>query len=410
MNEPVLFLPAPKTPPRRKFGRTAVNLALFGILFFGSLASGNIFLQYSHALAEDAKIIRPLPPIEVSEPLFATFENDFVKVVAKMSVDGAKEFPPQPFAEQKIGIYIHMNNIANANFLAREIAKLEKLENPAIVFDVKGSFVYFDSDSAIAEKYGLVKSLYDLPEIIEQFDAAGIYSIARVIALKDPELATRNSEVWLNGKYSGVPVPEWVNPTNAEVLEYNREIIGEIVAAGVDEINLDFMRYPDKYTSAFLGLTGTEKIANILDFVKMARTEIKSQNPSAVLSVNTFAILAWDFGKSEAALGQDIRWLAEYADIIAPMLYPATFSRDNPNYFLSGKSFEYSTVFLTLEKYKNILGADAKKLRPWIQGYYATEKQIRDQIDAVADAGVAGFTVWDIQNDYSETYKILAEN
>ena len=410
MNEPLLLLPAPKTPLRRKFGRAALDLVLFGILFFGSLTGGNIFLQYSEALAEDAKIIRARPPIEIAEPLFAAFENDFEKVVAKMSVDAAEKFPPRPFAEQKIGVYIHMNNIANENFLAAEIAKLEKLENPAVVFDVKGSFVYFDSDSAIAKKYGLVKSIYDLPEIVEQFKSAEIYSIARVIALKDPQLATRNSAVWLTNPRSGKPVPEWVDPANAEVLEYNREIISEIVAAGVDEINLDFVRYPDKFTSEFLGMTGAEKIENILNFIKMARAEIKSQNPNTILSVDTFAILAWDFGASEAALGQDIRWLAKYADIIAPMLYPATFSRDNPNYFLRGKSFEYSTVFLTLEKYKNILGEDAGKLRPWIQGYYSTEKQIRDQIAAVADAGVAGFTVWDIQNDYSEFFKILAGN
>jgi len=410
MAPPTLFLPAPKeTSPHHKFWRAIFNFAIFIVLLFGSLTGGNIFLQYSETLAESAKIIRPRPPIEIVEPLFAAFKNDFEKIIAKMSVDAIAEFPPLPPAERKIGVYIHMNNIANENFLAHEIAKLKKLPNPAIVFDVKGSLVYFNSDSEIAKKYGLVKSIFDLPAIIEQFNSAGIYSIARVIAVKDPQFATRNPAVWLTNPRSGAPVPEWVDPANAEVLEYNRQIISEIVAAGVDEINLDFVRYPDKFTSAFLEMTGEEKIANILNFVKMARTEIKSQNPNAILSVDTFAILAWDFGKSESALGQDIRELAKLADIIAPMLYPATFSRENPNYFLRGESFEYSTVFLTLKKYKNILGKDSRKLRPWIQGYFSSEKEIREQIEAVFDSGICGFTVWDIQNDYSETYKILGE-
>lgn len=373
-------------------------------------------MEYTLAVENGtAKELSFSPATKIYEGVYAAFESDVDRGIKRLAFDALPEMnlPPSAIArreaEKKIGVYIHMNNTANEKFRTKEIAKLQEIEHSTVVFDVKGSFVYFETNSEIAKKYGLAKSLYDLPQIVEELESAGIYTIARVIAVKDPQLAVRSPHTWLRSPWSSEPVPEWVDPTNDEVLEYNRQIISEIVAAGVDEINLDFIRYPDKFTSQWLGISGEEKIKNILNFVTMAREAIDSQKMDAVLSVDTFAILPWDDGRTAAALGQDITQLAEIADIIAPMLYPATFSRDNPKYYLKKQSHEYSTVFLTLKKYEEVLGENAKKLRPWIQGYYTTEQQMRDQIAAVFDAGICGFTVWDIQNDYTETYEILGE-
>lgn len=390
------------------------TFALFFSLLASILAGGNIFFEYTLAVENgQAEDIFLTPSPAIYDGVYAAFQDEAERGVERLVLDSVPEIElmPDPIArrepEQKIGVYIHMNNIANKNFLAAEIAELGKIQDAAIIFDVKGSFVYFDSNSEIAKKYGLKKPLYDLPAIVTQLESAGIYTIARVITVKDPEFAFKNPQVWLKNPWTNVPVPEWVDPANVEVLEYNRQVISEIVAAGVDEINLDFVRYPDKFTSAWLGISGEEKMKNILNFVKMAREAIDAQKLNAVLSVDTFAVLPWDGGATEAALGQDMRQLGELADIIAPMLYPATFSRDNPNYFLKGESFEYSTVYLTLRKYQEALGENSYKLRPWIQGYYNSEKEISEQIKGVFAAGVCGFTVWDIQNDYTEVYKIL---
>gem|GEM_PF-2644932 len=401
--------------------RRIAGFALFFCVLAMSLSGGNLFLEYTQALQNEGEIVMEnYPAREIYKPLFASFQNEYERAIEKIVVDSIPEIeishpaspppPPEPLAEQKIGVYLHMNNTANPKVFRAEIEQLKKFENAALVFDVKGSYVYFDSNSATAKKYGLIKPLFELPEIIEELKTEGIYTIARVITVKDSEFSWKNQNVKLwNPKTGGVAI-EWVDPANPEVLEYNREIISEILAAGIDEINLDFIRYPDKFTSNFLGITSAEKIENITNFVKMARETIDAEKPETILSVNTFAILAWDGDASEQSLGQDVVALAEFADIIAPMLYPNTFSRDNPNYSLAGKSFEYSTVFLTLEKYRELLGEeDAKKLRPWIQGYYTTKKNMTDQIEAVYDAGVCGFTVWDIKNDYSNFYKILQE-
>jgi hypothetical protein len=397
--------------------RRIFSFSLFFIILSLSLNGGNLFIQYTQALQNpnklQAAILKTkLDSPQIYRPLLASVHKEIKKEVQKMALDTRLE-PEAPlpsiFAERKVGVYLHMNNIANSKVFDAEVEKLTKLENAAIVFDVKGSFVYFDSKSALAKKYGLVKPLYDLPQILAELKSAEIYTIARVISLKDDVFANQNLAVRLWNSDKTNFVPEWVDPTNSEVLGYNREIITEIIVAGIDEINLDFVRYPDKFTSEWIGISGEEKIQNVLDFVKMVRQTIDSESPATILSVNTFAILGWDLEENAAALGQDIQKMAPLVDIIAPMLYPSTFSRGNQKYFLDEKSFEYSTVFQTLQKYSELLGEDSVKLRPWIQGYYTTQQQMVDQIEAVYDAGFCGFTIWDIQNDYSESYEILGE-
>ena len=402
--------------------RRIAGFVLFFCILAMSLGGGNLFFEYTQALQSsdenkiEIKVIQKVP-LEIYQPLFATFQEEHEKVIMRAVMDSIPKNekvirpspPPKPAAEKKIGVYLHMNNTANPKALDLEIEELKGFENSALVFDVKGSYVYFPANSEIAKKYGLIKPLYDLPEIIEKLKSEGIYTIARVISIKDGVFANENPEVKLWNKTKTGFATEWVDPANLEVLDYNREVIYEILTAGIDEINLDFIRYPTKFTSEFLGITGEEKIQNVSNFVKMVRMAIDSKKPNTILSVNTFAILGWDHEENSKALGQDIIEIAELADIIAPMLYPNTFSNGNPNYYLEGESFEYSTVYQTLKKYEELLGEDSKKLRPWIQGYYTTNKNMVDQVEAVYDAGFCGFTIWDIFNNYKASYYALEE-
>ncbi len=410
-------LPELNTFEKTQKRRGVVDFVLFFCMLAISLSGGNLFFEYTQALQNESEIVLKSPPShKIYKPLFAAFHEEYEKTIMKTTVDALPKnekinfsLPLRPASEKKIGVYLHMNNTANPKVLDSEIEKLKKMENPALVFDVKGSFVYFSANSAIAKKYDLVKPLYDLPEILAKLKSSGIYTIARVISLKDDVFINQNPAVRLWNFNKTKFVPEWVDPTNPEVWDYNREIITEIIAAGIDEINLDFVRYPDRFTGEFLGITGEEKIQNVSNFVKMVRETIDEKNPQTILSVNTFAILGWDHEENAEALGQDVIALAKFADIIAPMLYPSTFSRDNPNYFLEGKSFEYSTVYQTLKKYEELLGENSKKLRPWIQGYYMTKKNMTDQIEAVYDAGFCGFTIWNIFNNYEASYGALEE-
>lgn len=380
-----------------------ISFGVFFLILQINLTAGNSFIELAEASSQAAI---QLPPTKIYQPLVAAIQDEYETQWKEMEIAHALR------GENKAGVYIHMNNIANQKFLKPEIEELKQFKNASVIFDVKGSFVYFATDSAIAKKYGLVKPLYDLPAIIQQFKAAGIYTIARVIAVKDSEFYWKDSAVALKSPYTGNVVAEWVDPANSEVLDYNREVISEILDAGIDEINLDFIRYPDKVTNNFLGITSEEKMANIENFVKRVREVIDSKPTKAIFSIDTFAIVGLDFDANAGPLGQNVKALAPYVDIIAPMLYPSTFGEEtvyyDPKFDKGGRS--YSLVKKTLLAYKQLLGEEeAHKLRPWIQGYYMGKGDLIQQIKGVYDAGYCGFLVWNIFNDYTLTYAAMNE-
>jgi len=46
-------------------------------------------------------------------------------------------------------------------------------------------------------------------------------------------------------KHLGVPTSPWVLPTEAEAVSYNLAIAQEVEGLGVDEIQFDYIRFPD---------------------------------------------------------------------------------------------------------------------------------------------------------------------
>ena len=138
----------------------------------------------------------------------------------------------------------------------------------------------------------------------------------------------------------------------------------------------------------------------------MARETIDEYHPSTKLGISTFAILGWNYPVNLEPLGQDFVRFAPMLDIISPMAYPQTFSVGA--YYSPGVnpgSRDYYLVYRTLVGYQKLLGPEhAKKIRPWIQGYYATAQRTKDQIQAVYDAGHCGFTFWNANNNYGPVY------
>jgi hypothetical protein len=194
-------------------------------------------------------------------------------------------------------------------------------------------------------------------------------------------------------------------------LQYNREILEDLVQSGIDEINLDYIRYPTEYAQADIGLTGSERAQHVSAFVRMAREVIDTSGKNVRLGISTYAILGWNFPLNFESVGQDIPNLANIVDVISPMAYPSTFSihayydptRDKG-------SRMYHLVKKTLLGYRDLVGVEnAYKIRPWIQGYGVTEKNMHDQMQAVFDADLCGFTVWSASNAYGLTYRAMGK-
>jgi len=314
-------------------------------------------------------------------------------------------------AQRVKGIYLNINNTKNAEFATTVIQKTKQRGLSTIVFDVKERYVYFNSEHGeIAKDAGLVLSLYDLKALIVEAKKEGIYTIARYVAVKDKALGDALPETRIKHPITGARLDsEWVEPSNVTVLEYNRQLITEVAKAGVDEINLDYIRYPTDNIAALSNMTTAEKVVHLEAFVRMARRAIDTVGYDTKLGISTYAILGWYYDSSLINTAQDVKRFAPFVDVISPMAYPGTFAEGayfNPA--LHPRSRMYYLVHRTLEGYKEVLGEEhAWKLRPWIQGYYTTANDMVEQMDAVYAAGLCGFTVWSQGNYYGSLYSGL---
>lgn len=313
-------------------------------------------------------------------------------------------------ADNKVGIYLTASSIGRKKFFEDSVDDLRAASGSAIVMDVKGSAVYFHSAAPLANDVGLVRPLYDLPEILQRLHGSGVYVIGRFVSIKDAGLTTKKPDTRIKDPVSGrVLSQDWVDPSDETAITYNSEVVCELARAGIDEINLDYIRFSTAEFGALRAYSGEEKADRVEVFIRAIRNEINRCGPQTKLGLSTFAILGWNYPVNMETLGQDFVRFAPLVDIISPMAYPATFAEGA--YYVPGKdprSRMYFLVYRTLTGYAELLGPEhAHKIRPWIQGYGVTTKNMKDQIDAVYDAGACGYTVWNANNAYAPTYAAM---
>ncbi len=313
-------------------------------------------------------------------------------------------------SDNKVGIYLTASSIGRKKFFEGSIDDLRAASGSAIVMDVKGSAVYFHSAAPMANDVGLVRPLYDLPEILQRLHGSGVYVIGRFVSIKDAGLTAKKPETRIKDPVSGkVLSQEWVDPSDETAITYNSEVVCELARAGIDEINLDYIRFSTAEFGALRAYSGVEKADRVEVFIRAIRNEIDRCGPQTKLGLSTYAILGWNYPVNMETLGQDFVRFAPLVDVISPMAYPATFAEGA--YYVPGKdprSRMYFLVYRTLTGYAELLGPDhAHKIRPWIQGYGVTTKNMKDQIDAVYDAGACGYTVWNANNAYAPTFAAM---
>lgn len=338
--------------------------------------------------------------------------SDITIIEIPQASSSAESFSSAPMADISlgaVGVFLTPLSVSRDDFLTKTLDGIEEAGANALVFDVKGSAVYFDGDLPMAKELGLHQPTYDLAEVLRMAKERGIHTIGRFIAVKDAGFTRARPDTMIRHPKSGAVIGyEFIDPENEDALEYNRQAVCALAKSGIDEINLDYIRFSTEQVGALGAYSMEEKSRKVTAFVKMARKAIDDCGPHTKLGVSTYAILGWNYEKNLATLGQDVANWGEFVDIISPMAYPATFAANayyNPG--VDPGSRMYYLVWRTLEGYKELLGDNAYKLRPWIQGYGVTTKNMQDEMKAVTDAGLCGFTVWNADNAYGVTYKAI---
>ncbi|TSC58210.1 MAG: Uncharacterized protein Greene041619_770 [Candidatus Peregrinibacteria bacterium Greene0416_19] len=318
---------------------------------------------------------------------------------------------PQPAAgadrpDAVRGVYLTANSVRSHVF-QETIDALKDVERPTIVFDVKGGVVFFDTTSPLAREWGTALPYYDLPAILKRLRERRIYSIARFVAIKDENLTNIKPELSVRHPKTNALIRNgWIDPAHPDAIAYNMQVICDLAAAGIDEINLDYIRFSTANPAALSAISTEDKAARVETFVRSARETIDRCGFWTKLGISTYAILGWNREINLPNLGQDVARLAPYVDIISPMAYPATFAEGA--YYIPGQHpgpRAYYLVYQTLKGYEEWIGPEhAAKIRPWLQAYGLGANDIAAEIRATYDAGYCGFQFWNANNNYGPAY------
>lgn len=282
----------------------------------------------------------------------------------------------------------------------------------AVVIDVKGDLGYicFRTGVPLASEIGAQKitTVPDMPALLDRLHKQGIYAIARIVVFKDNILAAArpNLAVRQNGKvfkdHQGLA---WCDPFSEEVRAYNINLAIAAAKAGFDEIQFDYVRFPDAKGVEFSQPSTDESRPKAIgQFLHEAREQLIPYN--VFLAADVFGYICWN--KGDTGIGQRIEELGDVLDYISPMLYPSGFMYGIPNYRDPVKH-SYEIVRLSLDRARERTKLDPVRFRPWLQAFadYAFDKrqfgeqEIQAQIRAAQSFGADGWLLWNPRNAYS---------
>lgn len=310
-------------------------------------------------------------------------------------------------------LYLSFYGIGARSLRDPALALAEKTEINALVIDVKGDrgMVAYRSAVPLATAAGAqqVITVKDIGSLVFSLREKGLYLIARIVVFKDnplalarPELAvkTRDGRIWRDRE--GLA---WTDPFGREAWDYNIAIAVEAAAHGFDEIQFDYLRFPDAHGLVFSQRsTEGSRVQAIGGFLAEAKKRLAPYN--VFLAADIFGYVCWNTDDTD--IGQRLEDLDTYLDYISPMLYPSGFHMGIPGY-RNPVAHPYEIVRLTLERARERTGLPPTRFRPWLQAFkdYAFDRrlfrgaEIRTQIRAAEDFGANGWMLWNANNLYS---------
>jgi len=358
----------------------------------------------------------------------------------------------------------------------RVIKHWREVGGNAVVFDIKDSdgSVTIPFEHPLLGQHPVY--IHDVVKLVHFLHQQNMHAIARIAIFRDerlvvnhPDLAVqsrKNKAAWReNGKLV------WTDPSNPKVQDYNIALAKHVAELGVDEVQFDYVRFPaegDQKDAMFVfqkdqpdttqadnrpavstdstclvpapkrrhqkGAASTETTEApkmqkgpcpvaakakprgpqrsdvIAAFLKKAYSELHSTG--VILSLDVFGVMAWQRPIDLSHTGQDIVQMANYCDVLSPMIYPSHFfgmdgiahPGDEPAHFI-GES---------MDRFELITKGSGVVIRPWLQAFHWRTKTyspeyIKIQVEVAKQKGGIGFLFWNAANDYSKPFTAMPE-
>src|SRR5690625_3378661 len=271
-------------------------------------------------------------------------------------------------------------------------------------------------------------------DVLEEHE---IYPIARIVVFKDSVLAEKrpdlsfleNGRVWVNNRGEA-----FVNPYEKEVWEYNVDIAKKAVELGFQDIQFDYVRYPEGFERRDEDLEYSQgdyvdyemdnvqkRVEAVTDFVAYAHEELGQYGVDLSVDIFGYAVTV----EETPGIGQNFSKIAENVDIISSMIYPSHWSEgyfDIP--FPDKEPYKLVSEYMKVEN--EVLDALDEKpnSRPWLQDFSAPrlytapgsgpvtkygKEEVEAQIRALYENGVREFLLWNSGNQYTENVNYLLQ-
>jgi hypothetical protein len=328
-------------------------------------------------------------------------------------------------------VYITACTASSKRNRDKVLSIIENTEINALVVDIKdysGTLAYASTSinskdlSVVAlESYsasgqnnsGLGCRIYDLPQFIGELHNRGIYAIARITVFQDPIYANLNPAVAVRNKdnmntvWKDAKGLSYIDPGAPSYWDYVVRIGKEAYGIGFDELNFDYIRFPsdgDLSNIYYPWSEGKAKDEVLRNFFLYLREEFSSVN--VPLSADLFGLTTSSDG--DLGIGQRLEDALVYFDYVSPMVYPSHFAYNFNNYPKPALE-PYGVVKYSMDHaVAKALNASSTpdKLRPWLQafdlGAVYSPAMIRAQIQAVYDAGLNSYMLWNAGSIYNK--------
>ena len=311
--------------------------------------------------------------------------------------------------------------MAGSDHGMRIIRRWREVGGNAVVFDIKDS----DGTVNIPFEHPLLAKHHspipDLPKFVRFLHSQNMHAIARLAVFRDERLVVSHPDLAVKSRKSGQPWQEngklvWTDPSQPKVQEYDIALARKAAESGVDEVQFDYVRFPaegDQKDAGFVFQTehpDWHRTDVITGFLKHAYAEL---HPTGVLfSLDVFGVMAWQRPVDLAHTGQDIVGMAQYCDVLSPMIYPSHFfgmdgiarPGDAPEHFI-GES---------MDRFEKITQGSGVVIRPWLQAFHwrtktYSPKYVEVQVQTAKQKGGIGFLFWNAANDYSKPFVAMPE-
>ena len=304
------------------------------------------------------------------------------------------------------GIYLNSYDFVNLDKMSSIKAIIDETVVNTLVIDVKTDHGHLMYDSNVQESYEInnERVKFNNTSLVELKTNHNLYLIGRVVAFQDPLFAKTyedssvfnsktNSIFSKNGQY-------FLDPSDQKSRNYVLNIAIEACNLGFDEIQFDYIRYPDAVNNHLVYKEESNfenRTRNINSFLYEATKILHGEG--CLVSADIFGYVLQS--ESDNGIGQHLETIVKSVDFISPMVYPSHYSNGSFGYKYPNKHpYEVVTAALNDGLHR---GTKVEQLRPYLQGFWHTPKDVRLNIKAAEEMGL-DWIIWNNSSMYDANY------